>query len=87
MNSSFLQSLPAPLRQASTLAMLASVGAHIAFFTGSTLISAQGEATPQKLRVVRLLPPSQTSLQQPPIDPNVTLPVPAQPPPVGSSFR
>jgi hypothetical protein len=85
MTSSFLRSLPGPLQNVSNLAMLASLGAHVIFFAGSTLLSAQESTEPEKLRVVRLLPNAQSAVQ-PPQNPNAPLPVPALPPRGASSF-
>ncbi|MEO0373354.1 MAG: hypothetical protein AAF329_01765 [Cyanobacteria bacterium P01_A01_bin.17] len=87
MTSSFLRTLPAPLQNVSSLAMLASVGAHIIFFAGSSLLSAQESETPEKLRVVSLLPSQQSAVQQPPQNPNAPLPVPALPPKGQASFE
>lgn len=67
--------------------MLASVGAHIIFFAGSSLLSAQESDTVEKLRVVSLLPSQQSAVQQPPQNPNAPLPVPALPPKGPSSFE
>ncbi|PZD72024.1 hypothetical protein C1752_04047 [Acaryochloris thomasi RCC1774] len=87
MTSSLLRTLPAPLQNVSSLAMLASVGAHIIFFAGSSLLSAQESETPEKLRVVSLLPSQQSAVQQPPQNPNAPLPVPALPPKGRASFE
>ncbi len=82
MTSSFS---PSPFKSVSGLAMLASVGAHVVFFTGSALLSAPAPETPEKLRVVRLQRQAQNPGPQSPKNPDALLPPPPELPPKGQS--